>query len=238
MCRWILLFASFSLVATPAFPVAVVEKAERVEVDYSAQKIRFYGESAVKPEDGADAIKAAERRARLEGLDYLATKGDKVLPFKAAAVRANNNSYVTNYYADGTVRVYLESSMAGLAAKDLTFTQKDKVDTSASSTSGVIFTVDKKAKPAAVYQIVDESGAILFEAKDVAEAAFQQGLMGRWLQRPGDKDLAAVVGAKPARLSLVSIGPGKFQANRAAWDETMKESRPHLVNGEVALVVP
>lgn len=237
MTRWFFLAASLGL-ATPALAIAVVATSDRVEIDYSAQKLRFYGEATVKPEEGPDAMKAAEKRARLEGLDYLAKSGEKALPFKPAELRASTASYVTNYYADGTVRVYLETSLADVAPRDMAFAQKEKVDATAAGNSGVVFVVDKKAKPAALYQIVDEAGTVLFEAKDMAEAAFHQGLMGRWLQRPSEHDLSAAVGAKPAHLALVTVSPGKFLASRAAWDEVMKDSRPLLVNGQVALLVP
>ena len=240
MSRWTALLGLLSILDTaPARANAVVDKGGRVEVDYSAQKIRFYGEATVKAEDGADGMKAAEKRARVDGMDYLTgSEGSKLLPFKPTDLRTGTNSYVTNYYADGTVRVYLETSLSEVAPKDLGFASKEKVDASASSSSGVVFSVDKKAKPAPIYQIVDESGAVLFQAKDMAEAAYREGLMGRWLQRPSEKDLAAAVGIKPARLALVSVAPGQFQVSRAVWDEVMKESRPHLVNGRVALLIP
>lgn len=227
-----------AILSAPALGVAVIEKNDRFEIDYSAQRVRYYGEAVVQQADGDAAMKAAERRARLEGLEYFASSSAKVLPFKAEGVKDNTTSFVTNYYGDGSVRVYLETSLTSVAPKDISFAQKGLADASAVPTSGIVFAVDKKAKPAAVYQVVDESGAVLFEARDMAEAAFRERLMGKWLERPGEKDLAAAVGAHPTRIALKAISPGKFQAARSEWEALIKEGRPHLVNGRVALVLP
>jgi hypothetical protein len=240
MRTFLSLFAALCAASVPAagFASAVVETADRVEVDYSKQRVRFYGESNLKPEDGEDAAKAAERRARNEGFEHFQAASAKILPFKTEGLRNKATSYVTNYYADGAVRVYLETSLTDVAPKDLGFARQDLADTSALTSSGVVFSLDKKAQPSALYQIVDEAGTVLFEAKDMSQAAFQQVLMGKWLQKPADRDLAAVVGPKPVRLALASAGPGKVQVSRAAWDDAMKDGRPLLVNGRVALLVP
>ena len=199
---------------------------ERVTVNWSAQKLRFYGESKIKP--GAEnGYKKAEKRAWQDGINYInqivmdmfITSNEGLVEdmnlleraAKAAANRVSTStySYNTAYYEDGTVRVFLENSLPKAIATDLVrFHQKKSIDDTVVYYSGVLIEVEgaNGLNPASRYTIQSSEGKILFDIKDMAEDAYNARLMARWFRSASQNEVKQAVGSNPLTVAAKSDG--------------------------------
>lgn len=243
---------SSSLAASP-----VVESIDRLEVNWAAHRIRFFGQGSLRSIDGSDGLKGAEKRAWQDGLSYAAgavkdlyvknhqvAEGDSErleAQAKEAAqgVVTSTSSVKTVYASDGEVRVYLENSLSkALTPKGLRFRQKEANQGSMSERTGLVLQLDKATKPRVTYQVVDETGAVLFGPQDMAEEAFRKNLMGRWYLRPTSSELQDSVGRNPIALPATVISEGQMRVSREAWDKALEGHRSMLINGAIALALP
>jgi len=242
----------FGLFAPVGFGSPVIEKRDRVEVNWSTLRLRFYGEAA----PGRSDLHAKERQAWKEGLKYV-TEAVRNLNIaaneagtpnpdelsaaaKVAARRVEKStfSYDTTYFADGSVRVHLENALPkALLMPGIRFHQKDAASVSMSEYTGLILQADKSVSPRATYQIVDETGAVLFDVHDMAEEAYRKNLMGRWFRQPTANELASAVGRSPIRIAATAID-GKFQVKRSDWEKALEGHHSLLTNGLVAIALP
>lgn len=236
----------------------VVEEGGRLEVNWGTHRIRFYGEAKSSDSDGAEALKAAEKKAWQDGLAYVS---DAVRDLNIAAneshvsntealtqnareaarqVATSTFSYNTTYFGDGTVRVHLENALPkALEVAGLRFRQKEALQTAMTQFSGIVLKCDKALKPRATYQVVDETGTVVFDVRDMAEDAFRRNLMGRWFRRPSPSELVEVVGNNPVTVAA-SVGSDatRLVVDRAAWEAALEGHRALLVNGTIALALP
>jgi hypothetical protein len=244
---------------TVALGAPVTETQGRVEINWSNLRLRFYGESAMAPGDGAgdDAQHSPEKRAWVDGLAQIGdvvrdlhtdangafqSNKDQLAQDAGAAARQASSavtSYNTTYYGNGAVRVHLETSLPrALASSSIRFRQKEAAAPQMTQYTGVIVALDKSIKPRATYQIVDETGEVLFDVHDMAEGGYRKNLMGRWFRKPQPAELGEAVGKHPLKLDARANDDGRLVVARADWDAATDGHRALLVNGQVALALP
>lgn len=234
----------------------MVEQLNRMEINWSSHKIRFYGESGPS-ENLLKGIEGAEKRAWADGLSFiegqihdygvsvfenLSSNMEKVSAEASTAaknVTKNVYSYNTLYFGDGTVRVYLESSLPkALATNLIRFRQKESASNQLMSRTGIVIRLEERVAPRARYKIVDECGMPLFDARDMSEEGFSRNLMGRWYEAPADAESAEFIGKNPIEISAALGHDGNFVVPRQVWQEAVDGHKALLVNGIIALVVP
>jgi len=240
--------------AVLAWSAPLVEVDDRLEVNWSMLRVRFFGEAPVG--SGEDGFKVGEKQAWREGIAF-ATQAVHSLNMtlreapspntpealedaaKAAKqVASSLRSYNTTYFADGTVRVHLESSLAkALTTSGLHFRQREAAQSVPAEYTGIVLRSAASAKPTAVYSIVDEHGDLLFDVHAMAQESYKKNLMGRWFRHPTKDELEAAVGASPLNIGVVPSG-GRFVVKRHDWDEAMLGHRSLLINGTIAIALP
>ncbi len=257
ICRGGLVCLALAAISAPARATPILETHDRMEINWSTLRIRFYGEAAANGSE-PDGFKTAEKKAWHEGLNYatdavrnlnistnegVVTNPDKLAEDARQAakqVATSTFSYNTTYFGDGSVRVHLENNLPrALETSGIRFRQKESSDQPAMTQyTGLVLRTDKTTKPRPIYQVVDEGGAVLFDVKDMAEDAYRKNLMGRWFKRPGAGELTEAVGKNPLTLAAATSADGKFTVNRAEWDKALEGHRSLLVNGQVAIALP
>jgi hypothetical protein len=246
---------ALGLAATPSANAApIIEKSERMEINWSTMRLRFYGEA--KAGGGSD-LRAVEKQAWTDGLAYV---NDAVRDLNIAAndnananperltaeakkaatqVSTSTSSYNTTYYGDGTVRVFLENGLPkAFVTSGIRFRQKESPAASMIQYTGVVIKAAKAIRPRPTYQVVDEAGGILFDVSDMAEEAFHRNLMGRWFKNPAESEVVGAVGSNPIYLEADVGSDGRLIINKATWDEKTAGHRALLVSGSIALAVP
>jgi len=239
------------LVAAP-----LTDRFGRMEINWSTQKIRFYGESGAG-ENTIKGIDGAEKRAWAEGLSYiensvyelsvsdfegLSSNIEKIAKDARAAARNVTKavySLNTIFFGNGAVRVYLESSLPkALATTMIRFRQKEAASAQLLHRTGVILKLNGRTQPKPRYRVVDETGMPLFEARDMAEDAFGRNLMGRWYEAPADAESAEFVGKSPITIDASLNHEGSIVVPREVWTSSLDGHQSLLVNGLIAVIVP
>jgi hypothetical protein len=259
-------FAILSCVLLPALGLCafrgqaapLIESEGRLEVNWGAQKVRFYGEAKANDSDGGEALRMAEKKAWQDGLNYVADAArdlnvsvNEALAAnpetlashaKEAAKQVAQSTYSTSttYFQDGTVRVHLENSLA--KAVDVTgirFKQKEAATTSMTHYTGLVLKLDRAVRPRAAFTVVDEAGGVLYDVHDLAEDAYRRSLMGRWYKRPSPAETAEAAGKNPVVLEARAEGSNdRFVVKRADWVAAMEGQKSLLANGSVLVAVP
>lgn len=246
---------AYALSASAAFAGQVVDSNDRMEINWSTLKIRFYGEASLSDSD-TEAYKAAEKKAWHDGLSYASeavrnlnvsvNEGVVASPDKltedarkaAKQVSTSTSSYNTTYFGDGHVRVHLESTLPkALETSGIRFRQKDPSEPAMTQYSGLVLKADKATRPRPIYQVVDEAGTVLYDVKDMAEEAYRKNLMGRWFKRPTPGELGEAAGKNPVQLAA-EVREGRFVVSRTEWDKALEGHRSLLVNGQVVIALP
>ena len=255
-CAWLIYGAATLLLPAVAAAAPLIEVDDRLEVNWSTLQLRFFGEAAVPAQ--ADGYKTAEKEAWHEGVTYAAAavralnatlneqpvgetaegavEGEVAKASKqlASAIHSVN----TTYFADGTVRVQLESALAkALVTSGVRFRQHEAAETVQSEVTGIVLKSAASTKPKARYEVVDENGELLFGVHDLAQEAYKKNLMGRWFRRPTGDELTAAVGPSPVTIPATAKD-GRFVVDRHTWDEALNGHRSLLVNGTIAVALP
>lgn len=212
---------------------------DRFEVNWSSMTIKFYGEAPV-PAEGSDAFKKAENNARFDAVKYAEQAAEKALANqKTGKIAAEAKSYNTTYYADGRVRVYLEKSLAeALRRNDINFKTKQVPSTADARNSGIVFEVKGATSPVAHYQVVSETGQVLFSAADIAQDAYNKNLMGQWHKGLSAAKSGSLAGSNAARLQATMQPNGDLQVSEQAWREATTGNESVLTAGKISLVIP
>jgi len=234
----------------------MIEKIDRLEINWSTMRVRFYGEA--KMEAGSDeSYKEVEKRAWNDGLKYISgavrdiyiNKNEALFEdaqtlsesaAKAAEkVATSTFSYDTTYYGDGAIRVHLENTLPrALASEAIRFRLKVALEPGLIQHSGILFQLNKEAKPLAVYRIVNNNGQVLFDATEMAESSFKKNLMGRWFKAPKSHELTTAVGAAPVKIPLTILNDGVFEVDAKTWEKALEGHKSLLRSGRIALTVP
>ena len=233
---------------------SVIEKAGRVEFNWTTLKIRFFGE--------ADGLKAGrgypvlEKEAWSDGIQYIYQKlpeirrkrrcwqfdlDDVHAKIAAEEVSMSTYSYMTTYFGSGGMRVHMESSLIkAFHPGKLDFGEMDEDDGSLEGVSytGVVFEVAGEVSPCPVFSLYDEtSGDLLFDVTSVSKISFDKGFMARWVRHPDSKELLRLAGSRPLVIPLVLNDSGKMVLSRKIWDEVLVGNEPLLSHSRVVFAL-
>ncbi len=237
-----------------SFGAALIEKSDRMEINWSTQKFRFYGEAEIAL--GQDSYKDAEKQAWRDGMNYvseavrnlnvLVNETEGVSPdrlsedAKAAAKQVSQTTYSfsTTYFGDGGVRVLLENQLPrALNSSAIKFRRREAVEPILNQFTGVLFKLSSSMKPVAIYQVVDEEGNVLFDVKDMAAESYKKNLMGRWFKKATRDEIAEAVGKGP--IEIVGKPKGnKIVVSKNDWEKMVDGHQGLLVSGLIALTQP
>lgn len=244
-------------VATSLFASSIVQHLDRMELDWGAMKIRFYGTYAPGSEPDI-SYSMSEQRAMNEGLGYareaiLKLHKDVLQKSGVSSELAEKSAqqageyltratypFQTAFFNKGAVRIDLESGLPKLfVSRELTLSaSKQQKEGSLGRFSGLIFRLDKEMKPVPVYTVVDQSGELLLSMASVTREGFEKNLMGRWFVEPQREELVKYVGAKPVSIQAKVLGDEILMVQRGAWTDALQDSSQLLSEGRIALVVP
>jgi hypothetical protein len=247
--------AIFCLSATyTAHAAPVIESNDRLEVNWSTLRLRYYGEATSG--SGTEDLKSAEKKAWRDGLNYAndvvrnlniaaneqfsqtAEKLAEDAKLAAHQVSTGTSSVSTTYFADGTVRVHLESALPkALESSVIHFRQKEAPEPTMTEHTGIVLAPDHGVKPRPNYQVTDEDGKVLFDVRDMAQASYSRRLMGRWFRKPTQAELVEAVGKNPLTIP-VQVKDGKFLVQREIWDKATDGHKSLLVSGIIAIALP
>lgn len=230
---------------------AVIKEVEdRIEMDWSTLRIRYYGQAPGTALAG-ESYQMAVDRALQEGLSYLVKTFPEVQAGRQGrnsddadreiAHRIASTTYIahTVYFANGGVRVDLESSLArALASTDITF-QKDKAEQLPSENTALLIRLDQAIKPKPHYEIVAESsGKVLFQVADIAKEEYEKNLMGRWFVGERGREFRSYAGDKPLVIEARVKGDGRLEVKPELWEEVRQNNPGLLETAKIALILP
>jgi Skp family chaperone for outer membrane proteins len=248
---WFLFFDSSSSMAA-----ALVEKVGRIEVDWTNQVVKLFGEAL--PKDAAESLSETERKARQEGLaalreevegfyknHYPDENSDQLArQAKDAAQLAVRRSYSTNtnYYPDGRVKVSLEVPLSPtLARSNLNFREainEENGDNEATFT-GLVLRLNQAMAPRASFKVVNESGSVLYSESSLLAEAYKKQLMGRWVhQKATQNEIRRFAGLKPMELDGKVVDSSTIQVSSADWAKLGKKQPLMLARSSVLILVP
>lgn len=240
----------FMAVSFTAHAKPVVEKSDRIEMDWSAMKIRFYGEAQAP--NAQETFRGAEQRAWQDGIAYISMNLDKLRDERVETldgsraeadrqalktVTTSTYSVNTTYFSNGKIRVHLENALpraldpGPVAFKSLT---AEKAPT---KNSGLVLRVAGATRPSATYRVVTDQGQAVFEVRDVAKESFEKTFMGAWFQNPSAAELKAVVGSNPIYVDAQADGAGTFRVNQGQWTEALSGNESLLRAARVAVAI-
>lgn len=250
--RVVSILFSLLILGTAAEAKPIITNYDRVDIDWSLLRIRFYGESKVDPSQGA-SFKDAEKEAWQEGLNYIVKavvdirksrdeflkEAEEVSVKAANAVASSTYSTNTIYYASGKVRVELESSLArALMVEGVNFSKNslEEFDGVDSSFSGLLVKVHGKMEPIAYFKIVSADGDILYQAKDIAKDAYEKRLMAKWLYKPSSYEVKRSAGSSPLEISG-SVKGDSIVVDADSWHSLIKGNEKLIASGEVVVAL-
>lgn len=228
--------------ALQAQPVS--ETIDRVELNWSAMRIRFYGEATSNP-NGMN-FDLAEKAATEEGLLYALqsiprVRGEKGLGGAAdpqIAAELTRQTYVINttYFADGRVRVDLEGNLPKALEGSASSFEKDEPQAAPSSASSIVLNISDLNKPLLSPEIVSSSGEVLFSSKNVARSAYRKNMSGRWYYQKSI-ELKNYVGAEPIALEARTQGD-KLVIDADQWQKVATDHPRLIEEGRLAFALP
>jgi len=236
----------------------IQEQVGRIKLDWGNMTVRFSGYFKPDSQNANLSYSESEQRAMSEGLlqarEVLVKiherelKRQKVSPELAnqSAVSASDYvtrttySYDTAFFKGGGVQVSLENNLAKVfVRKDLPFRKafEEKKGSSNARFDGLILRLDKGIKPVPRYEIVDQSGAVLFSVESMTREAYEKNLMGRWFTEPQREELK-YLGPKRVSLQVKVVGSDRLMVQKGAWTDALQDSMQVLSEGRIALVIP
>ncbi|MGE0171835.1 MAG: hypothetical protein AB7T49_03585 [Oligoflexales bacterium] len=227
----VVFLASQNLVAK-----TLVQKNDRIEIDWSNQRVRYFGQAS------SENFREAELAAWQEGATYLNTalpkreEKDLLSDVPPKRIAQSSYSYDTTYFGDGTVKVYLESKMASLFHQDIAQLRPMTEADSKAKNSALIVRVGTKATPSALFKIVSGTGQTLYSVENVTKDGFQKNLMGRWFEATGGKSYTDFAGENPVQVDATVSEPGVFVVSESMWNEAMTENPGLLAQAKVAIL--
>ncbi len=243
-----LVFGFAVSLASVAVAQPLVERDDRIEIDWAHMKLRFYGEAMVSD----NSFRSAEQRAWQDGVQYISTQlkhlrgrhvgaadanREQVEKDVASQVATTTYSLNTIYYGNGKVRVQLENALTkALYPTDVGF-KLLRPEPTAAKNSGVVLRVKGNLRPQAVYRVVNEQGQPVYEAMDVAKEAFDKQFMGAWFQGPSMEEMRPVVGGNPVVVEGQAVGDGLIRVNQASWQKATAGNENLLQRAKIAIAL-
>lgn len=236
------------LFAAEAIAQPLIERDDRVEIDWAHMKLRFYGEAMISD----DSFRSAEQKAWQDGIQYISSQlkhlrgrhlgapdasREQLEKNVAAQITTSTYSLNTTYYGNGKVRVQLENALTkALYPMDVGF-KLLKPEETPTKNSGVVIRVKGDLRPQAVYRVVNEQGQPVYEAMDVAKEAFDKRFMGAWFQNPTPEEMRPIVGGNPSVVEAQAIGNGVIRVNQAFWQKATAGNENLLQSAKVAIAL-
>ncbi|MDD9950824.1 MAG: hypothetical protein OXT67_04590, partial [Zetaproteobacteria bacterium] len=93
-----------------------------------------------------------------------------------------------------------------------------------SEISGGVFVCSGLCSPKPAYEVVDETGRVVYRPSHVDRKYFSENLMGRWFADPTPGEIRAFVGSKIKYIPVRSRGDGVFKVKSSDW----KQAGPSL----------
>ncbi|MBF0440494.1 MAG: hypothetical protein HQK54_01180 [Oligoflexales bacterium] len=238
-----------------AYGKPIIDRKDRIEMNWTTMKIRYYGESNINLGAMLPLVEA-EKAAWKEGLNYIIReipelrtdliekiKGkefEKVYSNNAAnEVASSTYSYDTTYFTDGRVRVSLESSLAmALNPGNIGFESENILDESIKTrNTGIIIELkDKNIKPLSIFELKDNKGNNLYQAKLVAKNNYLKRAMGKWLEKSSSSEISSIIGRNPATIQANMKG-NTLYVDSEKWKEVIKGNEDLLKVAKVAIVI-
>lgn len=225
------------------------ETVDRMTVDWSNMKIRFYGfaQKTTEKDLGEVAGQALSEgllniKSSVEGYHNNKLGKKEASPSGQEAgklIARTTYAYHTEYFSDASVRVHMENALPrAFPADNYTFANPLNLEAAEGTFTGLVLRLDGKTEPRPVYQVVNEIGQVLFDITSVVKEAYEKNLMGKWYVNPTRGELASAVGAKPVSLEAKVIESGKYLVQGSAWHEALKSSQSLLSHSKIAVIVP
>lgn len=243
-----LAFSLGLLVSQAATAQPLVERDDRIEVDWAHMKLRFYGEAVISD----NTFRSAEQKAWQDGIQYIRSQlkplrsrhidsaeinRDAVEKEVIQQIISSTYSLNTIYYGNGKVRVQLENALTKvLYPTDVGF-KVLKPETAPTRNSGVVIRIKGDMRPQAVYRVVNEQGQSVYEAMDVAKEAFDKQFMGAWYRSPSMQEMQPIVGANPAVVEAQVVGDGVIRVNQAVWQKAAAGNENLFQRARVAIAL-
>lgn len=224
---------------------AFSEQDDRIEIDWSRMRLRYYGEAKV--ETGQE-WSTGEQSALTEGLGYLTENLPKMgvnrgfskssLFTSDVAHKIASSTYISglDLSPDGSVRVNLESAMG------IVFAQASEIEFAAYNAeqeqnkhSKLILELSQQIKPMATYELVNQDGDVLLAPTDIARAAFERRMMGRWHSK---KESAKVAAGNPFVMKAEPLEGGRLLVDEDIWED-FKDANPGLIReAKIEIILP
>lgn len=243
-----LAFSVGLLVSQATMAQPLIERDDRIEVDWTHMKLRFYGEAFISD----STFRSAEQSAWQDGIQYMKSQLKLLRNRHSGAgdvnrearekellqqLSASTYSLNTIYYGNGKVRVQLENALTqALYPTDVGF-KLLKPETFPTRNSGVVIRIKGDMKPQAVYRVVNEQGQSVYEAMDVAKEAFDKQFMGAWYRNPSMQEMQPIVGSKPAVVEAQAVGDGVIRVKQAAWQQAAAGNENLFQRARVAIAL-
>ncbi len=257
--NWLSAFFGFTLFSSSLIVMAtpIVEQMEGVELDWSNLTLRFTTSYTPHSKEELlssnekiqiafdDALKSARGVFSKIHKEIFLKQGlspDLVEQSNFLAVEEATKTtriYKISYYKDGGIKLFLESYLPKILARDdLSHKQYKEDSKNPSRFSGIILRLDKNVQASARYEIVDSTGVVLFEDKSLTRTAYKDHLMGHWLLDPQREELVTFVGKKPISVQLKVLAPNRFLIQKKVWMDAIQDNFPVLSEGKIAIALP
>ena len=236
-----------TLYSGSAIAAPVVEKLDRVELNWTTFKIRFHGESELKSGKFIEAEKAAIQN----GLSYIYSQIPEIRkksfkPLKLdgdhdqAALELTKRTYPiqTNLDKEGKIMVELESSLVTALKPLVDHKESTKHESDAQSAhSGIVIKINGDFIPKPVYKLVNEKGDLLYSHQDVLEEAFEKNFMGKFVKGFSKYEVQSLVGSKPLVIDATVDAGGSLKVNNSIWNEVIRVDSSLIREAKILLVL-
>lgn len=236
------------------YAIPVVEKYEDIEIDWGRLRVRYA--SGVPVGTGEDAsFENLEKKAVSQGILYLKDRIEKFhmsqlvggqVDEKTAQISAELASknvakstyvYQTDFFSEGNVTVFLENHLTKALLRGDLFFAKNESELDQAHFSGLVLRSRSYVAPRAFYQVVDETGKVVYEIKDVQKAGYEKNLMGRWFSQLSRDELLKYAGPKPLSIEFEANSKGQFVVLGNVWNQIVTSNAELLKNAKIVFEV-
>lgn len=237
---WVCIFSA------PALAEPIVERHDNVAFNWGTMRWEFYGEAVLAESQGSEAFKAAEKQAWQHGLNTIQqavsdlqikemnSPKERAIEIARDATKATY-SRNTTYFSSGLVRVELENALVAARAPqgvELGVQTGEKANNSA-----LIIELDRSVQPSPTFRVLNESGEVLYESKDVSPEYFNKHLMGRWFRGKSGWVYEKYAGASPVGVMAV-VRNNDFVVENSQWQKVVGGNQALLAQAKVIVVLP
>lgn len=241
MIRFVFSVLSALFLTGYAFGGPLVEKYGRIELNWSKQRINFFGLG----DEGS--FTASEEAAWKDGLSYLVENLPKIRSGykslgsdagKIAAHKVASSTYrvQTIYYTNGAVKVVMESLLAkALLPTGISFDREHPLD-SGSRNSRIVIRLAEPIKPSPLFRI-KAGREIVYSYHSVARSSFEKMLLGSVYIDDGRRAGELGLGENPVIIDG-SIESGDIIVSEDDWRSAKLGNEALISKAFVSLSIP